>query len=125
MVERTLIRPPNSRMGPITPDERAQIMAGSPVRGLYDQVQDRDSAYESLQNRAAQAAQAAQAPTKAAPSQGGGDPWGGDQGREPAPRPRASNRQSMGETFAKQLLRTVASTAGREIMRGILGSLRR
>jgi DNA helicase HerA-like ATPase len=123
MVQKTLIRPPNSRLGPITPDERQQVMAASFVRGLYDQAQDRESAYETLQARAsaaqAQAAQA-QAPAK------GADPWGGDApASRPAPQPRASSRQSMGETFAKQLLRTVASTAGREIMRGILGSLRK
>jgi DNA helicase HerA-like ATPase len=111
MVQKTMIRPPNSRLGPITPDERQQVMAVSPVRGLYDQAQDRDSAYETLQARASAAqAQAAQAEAPAA---------------SPAAQPRASGRQSMAETFAKQLLRTVASTAGREIMRGILGSLRK
>ena len=131
MVQKTLIRPPNSRLGPITPDERKQVMASSPVRGLYDQAQDRDSAYEALQARAsaaqAQAAEAEaqrQAPSSRQAPQG--DPWGGDAPARRAPaQPRASTRQSMGETFAKQLLRTVASTAGREIMRGILGSLRK
>ena len=111
MVQKTLIRPPNSRIGPISPAERAQFMAQSPVRGLYDQIQDRESAYETLQARA-QAAQAAAAQTQA-------------QVAQQKAQPRASNRQSMAETFAKQLLRTVASTAGREIMRGILGSLKR
>ena len=115
MVQKTMIRPPNSRIGPITPAERQQFMAQSPVRGLYDQAQDRDSAYETLQARAsAEQAQAREAEA----------PQAAPQARAPA-QPRASGRQSMAETFAKQLLRTVASTAGREIMRGILGGLRR
>ena len=117
MVQKTMIRPPNSRIGPLTPDERKQVIAQSPVHGLYDQTQDRESAFEKLQARAA-AAQAQdeaqtthQAPEARAPSE------------RAAPRP--SGRQSMLETFAKQMIRTVASTAGREIMRGMLGGMRR
>ncbi|HEY9218426.1 MAG TPA: helicase HerA-like domain-containing protein, partial [Phenylobacterium sp.] len=52
MVEKTLIRPPASRLGPVTPAERAQVMAQSPVRGLYDETRDRESAYEELKARA-------------------------------------------------------------------------
>lgn len=52
MVERTKIRPPRSRMGPISPDERRQTMDCSPVRGTYDEAVDRDSAYEKLVERA-------------------------------------------------------------------------
>ena len=42
MVGRTLIRPPSSRLGPITPGERAPIMASSPVGAAYDTLIDRD-----------------------------------------------------------------------------------
>src|SRR6185369_8013576 len=49
VVQKTTIRPPNSRIGPLTPAERAAAMAQSPVRGLYDEAQDRESAYEKLQ----------------------------------------------------------------------------
>ena len=115
VVQKTLIRPPASRLGPLSPGERAGLMGSSPVRGAYDQAIDRESAFEVLQARSA--AKADQAPaTGRAPS------------RSPAPAraPSASQgRQSMGETFAKQLLRTLASTAGREIMRGVLGGMRR
>ncbi len=121
MVQKTLIRPPNSRLGPLTPAERATVMAVSPVHGLYDQTQDRESAFEKLAARTAAAQEQAQAPPVArAPAAA---PWGEAPARRPAA--RAPSRQSMGETFAKQLLRTVASTAGREIMRGLMGSLRR
>ncbi|MCB9944482.1 MAG: DUF853 domain-containing protein [Geminicoccaceae bacterium] len=51
MVERTKIRPPRSRMGPITPEERRQTMDYSPVRGVYDEAVDRESAYETLAAR--------------------------------------------------------------------------
>jgi DNA helicase HerA-like ATPase len=125
MVQKTLVRPPVSRLGPITPDERRQVMAASPVRGLYDQAQDRESAFEVLKAKAAAAQEAAEAPPRRAPEP---SPWGDDapepRGR-PAPRARASNRQSMGEAFAKSLLRTAGSTIGREIMRGLLGGLKR
>jgi uncharacterized protein len=112
MVQKTLIRPPISRLGPITPAERAQVMAGSPVRGLYDQARDRESAFETLAARATQAAQVAQAPAPA-PT------------RAAQPARRASSRQSMAETFAKTMVRSIASQVGREIMRGVLGGMRR
>ncbi|MCR5878071.1 DUF853 domain-containing protein [Phenylobacterium sp. J367] len=106
VVAKTLIRPPVSRLGPVTPAERQAVMGASPVRDLYDEVRDRESAYEMLQRKVA--------PPEPAP------------GREPerrAPAPRASNRQGMGEAFAKSMLRTLGSQVGREIMRGILGGL--
>lgn len=53
IVERTLVRPPSSRMAPITPQERKKIMQGSPVLGQYDDRVDRESAYEVLKKRAA------------------------------------------------------------------------
>jgi predicted component of type VI protein secretion system len=75
------------------------------VRGLYDQVQDRLSAYEKLQPAGAETAAPSPQP----------------QPRQPAP--RASNRQSFGEAFAKSMLRTIGSQVGRELIRGVLGSL--
>ena len=114
VVQKTMIRPPNSRMGPALPAERAAVMAASPVRGLYDQAQDRESAYEVLHKRMADAADAeaqatAPASASAAPAR--------------APAARGSGRQGMGETFAKSMLRTIASQIGRELIRGVLGGL--
>jgi DNA helicase HerA-like ATPase len=51
MVERCIIRPPSARLGPITPEERKALIAGSPVKGKYDQAIDSESAYEVLQRR--------------------------------------------------------------------------
>ena len=55
MVERTLIRPPSSRLGPITPEERQRLSKNSPVYGHYDKTVDRESAYEKLQKKAGEA----------------------------------------------------------------------
>jgi DNA helicase HerA-like ATPase len=116
MVQKTLIRPPNSRLGPITPAERAAITAQSPVRGIYDQAKDRESAFEVLQERAGKAAAATATATAEAQAA---------KAAKSAPAPRASNRMGMGEAFAKSLLRTIGSTVGREIIRGVLGGLKR
>ncbi len=116
VVQKTLIRPPASRLGPATAPERVALMAQSPVRGLYDEVKDRESAHERLQARAAESAAAAP-PAKAAPEP-----------REPARRSRSSgggSRQGLGEAFTKSVLRTVGSQIVREIVRGLLGGLRR
>jgi DNA helicase HerA-like ATPase len=116
VVQQTLIRPPVSRMGPATAAERTALMAQSPVRELYDETRDRDSAHERLQARAER--QAAEAPpVKAAPEP-----------RQPAQSSRSRSRsggQGLGEAFTKSVLRTVGSQIGREIVRGMLGGLRR
>ena len=56
VVERTLIRPPRSRLGPVSPKERAIIQSISPVEGKYDTRVDRESAAEVLATKAADAA---------------------------------------------------------------------
>ncbi len=57
IVERTLIRPPSSRLGPLKDVERAALMAASPLRGIYDEAVDRESAFEVLKARASGAQQ--------------------------------------------------------------------
>jgi DNA helicase HerA-like ATPase len=117
VVQKTMVRPPNSRMGPVTPPERQALMAASPVRGLYDQAVDRESAYEMLQRKAEPEPE----PEAPEPRRG---PWAGDEASgRPAPQARASNRQGMGEAFAKSMLRTIGSQVGRELIRGVLGGL--
>jgi len=119
MVQRTLMRPPFSRIGPISAEERRKIILESPVAGQYDQPIDRESAFELLQKKAAET----QAP---AGEQAGGSGWtlpdfgGGKSGGGRAPRP--SNRQSVTEAAVKSVVRSVGSSLGRAIVRGILGS---
>ncbi|MFT4954193.1 MAG: DNA helicase HerA-like ATPase [Brevundimonas sp.] len=123
VVARTLIRPPASRLGPATDAERAQVMAQSPVRGVYDQTVDRESAHEILSARAEaeaaeeKAAEKADAPPPArTPSR--------TTIRKPAA-PRRSNRQTPMEALTKSVLRTAGTTITRELLRGVLGGLRR
>ncbi len=113
VVQKTKIRPPASRMGTITEAERAATMAKSPVGALYDRAMDRESAFEVLSARAEEKTRNAAPP-----------PEPERQPARAAPR-RRSNRQSIAEAAAKSLVRTIASQVGRELMRGMLGSLRR
>lgn len=132
MVQRTLIRPPSSRLGPITPAERQKLIAESPVTGQYDQVIDRESAFEMLQKKAKEAQDAEQQAQQAGT---GGSRWtipgfGNDDpapqsGSRRAPAPRPSNRQTVAEAAIKSVVRSVGSSVGRAIVRGILGSLSR
>jgi len=123
MVQRTLIRPPSSQIGPLSPEARARIMAASPVAGQYDQTVDRDSAFEMLA-RKAQAAADAQQKTKAdEPSEGGGllgEIMGTAFGTG-----RRSGRQTVAETAMKSVVRSVSTSLGRALVRGILGSFKR
>ncbi|AXQ27560.1 DUF853 domain-containing protein [Solimonas sp. K1W22B-7] len=139
IVERTLIRPPRSRMGALTPEERKTVMSRSPVAGKYEQVVDRESAYEKLSQRAAEAAPppAPEKPAAApAPKAGGG--WWDEASRQPAPAPRAEpaprkpaarRSDTVTEAAVKSVTRSLANTVGREVgrtlLRGILGSLKR
>lgn len=116
VVARTLIRPPASRLGPITDAERARIMACSPLAGLYDETIDRDSAHEMLQARAERTAEIEPAPRRPA--------------REPEivhPKARAPARRgdTMTEAFAKSFTRSFASAVAGKLARSILGSPRR
>ncbi|OYR19515.1 helicase HerA-like C-terminal domain-containing protein [Brucella thiophenivorans] len=123
MVQRTLIRPPSSRIGPLTPEERARIIAASPVSGQYDQTVDRDSAFEMLARKALAAADAQQKTKEEEPGQGGGilgDLLGTALGTG-----RRSGRQTVAETAMKSVVRSVSTSLGRALVRGILGSFKR
>ena len=123
MVDRALICPPGSQIGPISPEQRQQIMRNSVVSGVYDKTVDRESAYERLKNRA----QSEPAPTPSAPQSTpqsgswfpnlnipglGGSAGGGRRGGD-----------SLVEAMAKSAARSIGSSVGRQIVRGVLGSL--
>lgn len=137
MVERTLVRPPASRVGPLTDAERAAVMKVSPVAGLYDEDSDRESAYEMLAARAKKLEEAQQQADPQAPEpegQNGGSRWTlpgfGDEPTQASTtgKPKARSgyqRESVVEAAMKSAARSVATSLGRAIVRGILGSLRR
>ena len=119
-VERAFVLPPASRIGPITPDERKAVMDRSPVKGVYDKPVDRESAYEKLANRAA--VSAGGSPPSSAGTSGGGimDSIKGSLGGLMT---GSGRKDSLVEAMAKSAVRTMGSTVGREIVRGVLGSL--
>ncbi len=140
VVQRTLIRPPSSQLGPIDPALRAQLMAASPVAGKYDTVVDRESAYEKLRARAdhaaaetaqaqqAQQAQADPAPAERQPQADDGyrnaRRYDGGTARAQTPRSAPSSRSdSIGTAMAKSFARQIGTKAGQAVVRGILGSL--
>jgi DNA helicase HerA-like ATPase len=110
MVEKTSVRPPNSRIGPATPDERRQLMAASPLHGVYDTLQDRQSAFELLKARAEQKV-APRPEEEEAPA-----------ARAPA-RQRPSEAEQMVGAFAHSMLRSLGTQVGRQLVRGVLGGL--
>jgi DNA helicase HerA-like ATPase len=143
VVERTLIRPPSSRLGPITEDERREAVRQSPVFGLYDKPVDRESAFEILKTKAAEKAKAEEAQRAREDEEReetgrmsrsrtgfqlpdfGRDDRPTSSARRRSTARRSSGRQSVAETAIKQVARTVASQLGTALVRGVLGSLKR
>jgi hypothetical protein len=129
VVERAFVVPPRSQIGPIPPGVRQQIMGASLVAGVYEQVVDRESAYERLKAAHAQAQPATPAPV---------NPPAG-RGAAPTPAPQGTpsgggimeslfgggNRRSdsVMTSMTKSVARSVGSSVGRELARGLLGSL--
>ncbi len=107
-VERVLMRPPESQIGPLTDEERKTIMQRSPVKGRYEQIIDRESAYELLKQKAEQHSQLSRQNEETVKSYR---------------RSSSRSRQSVGEAMLKSAARSIGSQIGRQIMRGILGSL--
>ncbi|QIG49596.1 DUF853 family protein [Nordella sp. HKS 07] len=116
MVERTMIRPPESRMGPITPQERDKLIKSSPVYGQYDESIDRESAYEKLTQRAGERAEAQKQAT--AEKQAARE-------ARAAPRPRESATDRFVKNVAGSVGRQVGNMVVRSLVRGILGSFSR
>jgi DNA double-strand break repair helicase HerA and related ATPase len=122
MVERAFVLPPHSRIGPITPDERTASIKRSLVAGTYEQLVDRESAYEVLKARRVQPAATTQpSPAPAPPPTSTGSVFGDVLGSVFGG--GNSRRQSAGEAMVKSAARAVGSEVGRQIMRGVLGSI--
>lgn len=117
-VERAKIRPPRSRMGAITPEERAAIMQRSPFRSAYQETLDRESAHEMLGKRTQQQATAAQEKAETVAS---------EKAAKTAARTAAKEPDTVWETAAKSAVRAASSemgrSIGRKLLRGLLGSL--
>lgn len=147
IVERTLIRPPSSRLGPLSEKERKDQINMSPVGTQYDKSVDRESAYEILEKRAKEALEQEadkreeEDRHREETGQRPGRTRSGFQlpefGRDDRPTKRARSkarttrkrtsrsRQTVTEAAVKSIARTVANGLGKAIVRGILGSLKK
>ncbi len=142
IVQRTLIRPPSSRLGPITKAERRTLIQSSAVFGFYDRAKDRVSAFEMLQQRAADQLrlEEKQREKESRYAEKHGEPRRTrsgfqlpDFGRDDRPRrdsikrrsKRSSSRDTVLEAGLKSAARSLGTSLGKALVRGLLGSIKR
>ena len=142
VVERTLIAPPTTRVGPVSVEERKAIIAKSPVKGKYDQPLDAESAYEVLQQRAKESVEPEEAPQSGGGILGGlGETFDSIFGTGPSRGKRLSTGQHVAREVTRSVVNRVAGqiaadfgrsiggrtggTIGRAIVRGTLGGILR
>ena len=143
ITQRVFVHPPGSQIGPITPEQRKKLIDGSLVAGVYEKLVDRESAYEKLKGRAVASADAAATPPAAgmptpprmpvgtagpATTVPAGDAGGGlmDGLKDVlfgSTGPRGGRHAGLAEKAASSAVRSIGSAVGREIIRGVLGSL--
>jgi len=104
-VERAWVVPPRSSLSPLSPDQMKSAIQGSVLYGTYEKTVDRESAYEKLKARAEQA----QPAVEAAPQPGG--------------RQVKSQTEVLIGALAKSAAHAIGSQVGRQIIRGVLGSI--
>jgi hypothetical protein len=128
ITERAYVLPPAGQLGPITPDQRKALLANSLVAGVYEKTVDRESAYEMLKGKSAGGAAGGGATNTAAAGttqaeagnslmDGVKDMLFGSTG------PRGAQRDGLAQTMVKSAVRTIGTQVGREILRGVMGSL--
>jgi DNA helicase HerA-like ATPase len=138
VTERVYVLPPSSQIGPITAQQRQDLLESSIVAGVYEKVVDRESAFEAIKGRTQQklAASPGAAPSSApgqAPGRSGGAP-----SAEAPPAPERGildgigdlmgggarrTRASAGEQMIKSAASSIGREVGRQIIRGVLGSI--
>ncbi|HEX8680583.1 MAG TPA: helicase HerA-like domain-containing protein [Chthoniobacterales bacterium] len=129
VVERAKIVPPRSQLGPISPEQRKEMISSSVLAGHYDKAVDRESAYEKLQQRATgkdDPTLAGAAGGTAQEQPGGAAPNGGSFiGKifQPEIGPRGGRRDSLATSVVKSVVRSAGTQIGREIMRGLMGGI--
>ena len=134
VTERVYVLPPGSQIGPITPQQRQALIQGSLVAGTYEKTVDRESAYEKIKGRAEGGAVAPPAPGTPAPTlpgtkpaaaaeSGGGMLDGLKDAIFGTTGPRGGRYPGLAEKAAASAVRSMGSAVGRELFRGVLGSL--
>jgi DNA helicase HerA-like ATPase len=119
IVERALVCPPHSQIGPVTPEQRSQLIRNSVVTGVYENAVDRESAFEILKARAGQPLPSATGASTTSPGQQS-PPW---YANLPGMSGGGRRGDSLVEAMAKSAARTIGSSVGRQLVRGVLGSL--
>ena len=132
ITERVYVLPPASQLGPITPPQRQALIANSLVAGVYEKAVDRESAYEKLKGRAESApgvppvaagSKGGMAGTAPAEGASGGLMGGLNDILFGSTGPRGGRRDGLVQTMAKSAVRTVGTSVGKEILRGVLGGI--
>jgi uncharacterized protein len=146
VTERVFVLPPGSQIGPITPQQRQALIAGSLVAGNYEKTVDRESAYEKIKGRTTAPGGVNGGVNAGGNGVGNGSPRGQapvgtpSGGAAPAPAgggmmdmvkdmmlgttgPRGGRHPGLAEKAASSAVRSIGSAVGREIIRGVLGSL--
>jgi DNA helicase HerA-like ATPase len=116
-VRKTLIVPPEGRIGPLSDDERSAVIQRSPIRDRYDAAMDRQSAYEMLKQRAEAEREVEEQRLREVEE---------EKKQRQAKRRQSTGgrqRQSVGEAMLKSAARSIGSSIGRQIMRGVLGAV--
>ncbi|GAA6141111.1 helicase HerA-like domain-containing protein [Hydrogenophaga sp. 5NK40-0174] len=137
--ERVFVIPPGSQLGPITESQRAELIKGSLVAGVYEKVVDRESAYEMFRAHAGQRGEGETADSEESqkpriPGVAKSDDKSSEDGEGGmggmlndmlfgSTGPRGGKRDGLVQTMAKSAARSVASGLGRQLVRGILGGL--
>ena len=128
--ERVFVLPPGSQIGPITPALRQALLQSSLVAGVYEKLVDRESAYEKIKGRAVASSEPATPGTPATPGkpaeaakESGGMLGGLSDVLFGTTGPRGGRHDGLATNMAKSAVRTMGSAVGREIIRGVLGSI--
>jgi hypothetical protein len=122
--ERVYVLPPGSQIGPISDAQRRALIAGSLVAGAYETAVDRESAYEKLRGRTDAAASNAATPQGSADTQGDSGLMGGlNDVLFGSTGPRGGRKDGLVQTMAKSAVRTMGTSLGKEILRGVLGGI--
>ncbi len=109
IVRRAFIAPPHSKLGAIAPEQRQRVIQSSIIAGHYENAVDRESAYEMLKDKAQQTAVKLQQQS--------------DASKPSAPSPIMKEATHVLGAFATSAARAVGSSLGRQIIRGVLGSI--
>jgi DNA helicase HerA-like ATPase len=106
IVERAFVLPPHGQIGPITPDQRQTIIKSSTIFGHYEVAVDRESAYERLRGRQQAAPQGTPPPALPRPA-----------------KEKPSEAEKLISSMAQSAIRAAGTQIGRQVMRGVLGSI--